>query len=211
MLDRRNFLEAGAALATLAARRLPYVSGRRGRRRAAQLPRSHRLPLSHRGTRDFHLNTPILRLTSLAHGGGCGCKLAASVLHELLAEQPAAAPFANSPRWQSRTQLIHPTPFRRRKSSLSSSEGAQPPLRPLHLVGREMEFCGLRLAGDFGRRMRENGRNSVRILQIAALTDRNCEATPVGPLSAHLRPSLLAWGLPALDLVAEAWNWKARW
>ncbi len=35
-------------------------------------------------------------------------------------------------------------------------------LRPLHLVVRETEFCGLRLAGDFGRRTRENGRNSVR-------------------------------------------------
>jgi selenide,water dikinase len=35
-----------------------------------------------------------LRLTSLAHGGGCGCKLAPSVLRQLLADQPAAAPFA---------------------------------------------------------------------------------------------------------------------
>src|SRR5579883_2144572 len=35
-------------------------------------------------------NTP-LRLTSLAHGGGCGCKLAPSVLQELLADQPATA------------------------------------------------------------------------------------------------------------------------
>jgi selenide,water dikinase len=34
------------------------------------------------------------RLTSLAHGGGCGCKLAPSVLQQLLADQPAAAPFA---------------------------------------------------------------------------------------------------------------------
>lgn len=33
------------------------------------------------------------RLTSLAHGGGCGCKLAPSVLRELLAEQPVAGPF----------------------------------------------------------------------------------------------------------------------
>jgi selenide, water dikinase len=33
-------------------------------------------------------------LTSLAHGGGCGCKLAPSVLQELLADQPTAAPFA---------------------------------------------------------------------------------------------------------------------
>ena len=37
---------------------------------------------------------PTLRLTSFAHGGGCGCKLAPSVLQELLADQPAAAPFA---------------------------------------------------------------------------------------------------------------------
>src|SRR5271170_2825972 len=34
------------------------------------------------------------RLTSLAHGGGCGCKLAPSVLQQLLADQPAASPFA---------------------------------------------------------------------------------------------------------------------
>ena len=33
------------------------------------------------------------RLTSLAHGGGCGCKLAPSVLRELLAGQPAAQAF----------------------------------------------------------------------------------------------------------------------
>jgi len=33
------------------------------------------------------------RLTSLAHGGGCGCKLAPSVLQQLLASQPVAARF----------------------------------------------------------------------------------------------------------------------
>ena len=33
-------------------------------------------------------------LTSLAHGGGCGCKLAPSLLQELLSGQPAAAPFS---------------------------------------------------------------------------------------------------------------------
>jgi selenide,water dikinase len=33
-------------------------------------------------------------LTELAHGGGCGCKLAPSVLQELLSKQPAAGPFA---------------------------------------------------------------------------------------------------------------------
>jgi selenide, water dikinase len=38
--------------------------------------------------------SPSFRLTDLAHGGGCGCKLAPSVLQKLLAGQPEAAPFA---------------------------------------------------------------------------------------------------------------------
>ncbi len=33
------------------------------------------------------------RLTSLAHGGGCGCKLDPAILRRLLAAQPAAGPF----------------------------------------------------------------------------------------------------------------------
>ncbi|MGC2786794.1 MAG: selenide, water dikinase SelD [Roseiarcus sp.] len=41
------------------------------------------------------MNAPILRLTALAHGGGCGCKLSPRVLRELLAGEPTAAPFAN--------------------------------------------------------------------------------------------------------------------
>ena len=40
------------------------------------------------------MNVPEIKLTSLAHGGGCGCKLAPSVLQQLLADQPVAAPFA---------------------------------------------------------------------------------------------------------------------
>src|SRR5580693_2447204 len=39
------------------------------------------------------MDAPNIRLTSLAHGGGCGCKLAPSVLRELLAGQPAAQPY----------------------------------------------------------------------------------------------------------------------
>ena len=35
------------------------------------------------------------RLTSLAHGGGCGCKLAPAVLRDILARMPAAKPYAN--------------------------------------------------------------------------------------------------------------------
>ena len=37
------------------------------------------------------MDTP--RLTSLAHGGGCGCKLDPEVLRTLLADQPVAGPF----------------------------------------------------------------------------------------------------------------------
>jgi len=40
------------------------------------------------------MSAPTIRLTELAHGGGCGCKLAPSVLQELLAKQPGAGPFA---------------------------------------------------------------------------------------------------------------------
>ena len=39
------------------------------------------------------MNIPQVRLTSLAHGGGCGCKLAPSVLEKLLAAEQAAEPF----------------------------------------------------------------------------------------------------------------------
>jgi selenide,water dikinase len=36
-----------------------------------------------------------MRLTALAHGGGCGCKLAPAVLQSILKDMPAAAPFAD--------------------------------------------------------------------------------------------------------------------
>jgi selenide, water dikinase len=39
------------------------------------------------------MNVLQFRLTSLAHGGGCGCKLAPSVLRQLLADQPLASPY----------------------------------------------------------------------------------------------------------------------
>ena len=35
------------------------------------------------------MNVPQIRLTSLAHGGGCGCKLAPSMLQQLLSSAPA--------------------------------------------------------------------------------------------------------------------------
>ena len=39
--------------------------------------------------------TETTRLTSLAHGGGCGCKIAPAVLRDILAGVPAAGAFAN--------------------------------------------------------------------------------------------------------------------
>lgn len=39
--------------------------------------------------------THSIRLTDLAHGGGCGCKLAPSVLSEIIAKMPAAGGFPN--------------------------------------------------------------------------------------------------------------------
>ena len=56
--------------------------------------------------------------------------------------------------------------YHRRRSAPASASPSR---------GRETEFCGQRLAGDFSRRMRENGRNSVRRPRHASLTDRNCE------------------------------------
>jgi selenide,water dikinase len=41
------------------------------------------------------MTTPEPRLTSLAHGGGCGCKIAPAVLQDILTRLPQAAPFAN--------------------------------------------------------------------------------------------------------------------
>jgi len=39
--------------------------------------------------------THAVRLTNLAHGGGCGCKLAPSVLSQILAKMPAAGVFGH--------------------------------------------------------------------------------------------------------------------
>ena len=41
------------------------------------------------------METPEPRLTSLAHGGGCGCKIAPGLLREMLAATPQAAGFVN--------------------------------------------------------------------------------------------------------------------
>ena len=72
-----------------------------------------------------------------------------------------------------RTQLIDATAIHCNPSSALNLANAKPRLRPLHLVVRETEFCGLRLAGDFGRRTQENSRNSVRRPCFASLTRRN--------------------------------------
>lgn len=67
------------------------------------MPRSGQFPLHDQGEGIDDLTTPTraatesaappFRLTSLAHGGGCGCKLAPAVLQELLGEAKLAHPF----------------------------------------------------------------------------------------------------------------------
>ena len=107
---------------------------------------------------------------------------------------PGAAAAARGIPSSLRCSQWHPTLAARRLVVL----GAQPPLRPLHPVVRETEFCGQRLAGDFRRRARENGRNSVRRPRFA-VTGANFRAA-------------LAWGGP--DESCEigdfgAWNGEA--
>jgi len=46
------------------------------------------------------MNKPIesiepIRLTQYSHGGGCGCKIAPAMLHQMLADMPATVPFPN--------------------------------------------------------------------------------------------------------------------
>src|SRR5499426_2143270 len=53
----------------------------------------HGSPMHHQNKEGNAMNIPQARLTSLAHGGGCGCKLAPSVLQQLLADQPEAAAY----------------------------------------------------------------------------------------------------------------------
>ena len=122
---------------------------------------------------------PTCRCSGPSNGAPSDCR------RRLRFEPNSADPSCSFPR------AANP-PCRHRKALLSSSEGAQPPLRPLHLVGRETEFCGQRLAGDFRRRMRENGRNSVRRPRIASLTDRNCEcfSPPGNRVGSPARPRL---------------------
>jgi selenide, water dikinase len=57
------------------------------------LPKSFRFRFGTGAGRSRETDTMTVRLTSLAHGGGCGCKLAPSVLQQLLADQPAAQPY----------------------------------------------------------------------------------------------------------------------
>lgn len=52
-------------------------------------PAQHQLT----GNSDNVDTMPLVNLTSLAHGGGCGCKLAPSVLRDLLSDAPLAQPF----------------------------------------------------------------------------------------------------------------------
>ena len=97
---------------------------------------------------------------------GCPLEEAATdtVGYRRLAPRHSPRPFCAAARLAA---MAEPEAGRRPASS------ATPAQRPLHLVVWETEFCGLRLAGYFRRRMRENSRNSVRRPRCASLTRRN--------------------------------------
>ena len=59
-----------------------------------KVPRAGPVRISGRPDGVLSLSDPV-RLTSLAHGGGCGCKLSPTVLRQILAQTPAAAMFPN--------------------------------------------------------------------------------------------------------------------
>jgi hypothetical protein len=87
----------------------------------------------------------------------------------------------------SRTWLIHAS---------STACGRYTDVAPVsvsrfHRPAWETEFCGQRLAGEFRRRARENGRNSVRRPSRGSLTSWNCEG--------FYRPGNRV-GLPGLEL-----------
>ncbi|EEQ93000.1 selenide, water dikinase [Brucella intermedia LMG 3301] len=65
------------------------------------MSRCGRLPLRHDRTRNNDISFEVImdiaspiRLSTLAHGGGCGCKLAPAVLQDLLSDQPVMQPFS---------------------------------------------------------------------------------------------------------------------
>ena len=63
-----------------------------------KVPRADSPRVWGRSSRSHPLPDPVsdpVRLTSLAHGGGCGCKLSPAVLREILAKSPAAGMFPN--------------------------------------------------------------------------------------------------------------------
>ena len=103
-----------------------------------------------------------------------GCVDAEAMLSAATPAPSATAQEALSARRAAgRTKLIDATAIHCNPSSALNLAKANPRLRPLHLVVRETEFCGLRLAGYFRRRTRENSRNSVRRPRCASLTRRN--------------------------------------
>ncbi len=72
---------------------LPLAEEGRGGGGASALNRPPPRPVPHeRPSMSDSAATPV-RLTSLAHGGGCGCKLAPSVLQDLLHGQAKGGPF----------------------------------------------------------------------------------------------------------------------
>ena len=119
------------------------------------------------------------RLTSLAHGGGCGCKLAPSVLQQLLADQPAVCchshNFSLEPRrvttrasgrsTNEPASSPRPTSSCRSWTTRATLDVSRPPMllsdiyamggKPimaLAILGMPSKNCRLRWCGDLARR-----------------------------------------------------------
>ena len=111
------------------------------------------------------MHSPQVRLTSLAHGGGCGCKLAPSVLQQLLADQPAAPPYKqllvgtetadDAAVWQVDDEHLH-----HRHHRLLHADGRRPVrLRPHRRDQRHLRrLCHGRQADHGARHPRHAGR-----------------------------------------------------
>ena len=111
------------------------------------------------------MNTHTVRLTSLAHGGGCGCKLAPSVLQQLLADQPAtrdlqAAPGRHGDVRRRRGLAGRRQHLRDRHHRLLHADGRRPVrLRPHRRDQRHLRrLCDGRQADHGARHPRHAGR-----------------------------------------------------
>ena len=118
-----------------------------------------------------------IRLTSLAHGGGCGCKLAPSVLQQILADQPAAS--LPRPAGRDRDQ-------RRRGGLAAERQGLRGDHRLLHAGGGRPR--------DFGRIAAANALSDVYAMGGTPILALAIVGMPVGKLPVETIGAILEGG-----------------